>query len=833
MKERIQTALQKLFERHRVVFWYDAKRTLRSDYEALELPGIEKIELANNEFGVKYRILREEPEQRFLLFREGPQPPESENWLLDVQLAHAEFRTDQVALWLAELELPLELASLLEQYEEFFKSAKRREALGRVLEPHDGDRAIRMKMIGVCAGTDARLDAVLEALLQELAAKGTDRFALVQRCGLERFFWEQMERIFGYCTEETSLDDFVIELFKSCYAMGVRDEGARLCADALVFLKRWKDSRVYGCDFEVFAGRCADVLGLEQDLGTRDFRDLLEIDFFELIDRKILSELVKAVAARTLSHADVMQMVRRRRQSHWYHRCRDLYEAVDSAAMFFHLMGEVTLALHTMDEGVERYTKTWFRVDQVYRQFVHHTRRSGQASLMGDLAEQVENLYTNKFLLRLGDLWTDAVEHKGHWRVSALPMQSSFFADCVEPFLKRDKKVCVIISDAMRFEVGDELATRIRQEDRYSVELGAAMAVLPSYTQLGMAALLPHRELALMPNDSGTVLVDGMSSQGLQNREKILLQAHNSRAKALRAEDFMATKGDDCRQIFSDHDVLYIYHNRIDAMGDKRESEEKVFEAVEETLDELIKLIKKLTGANASNILVTADHGFLYQNRPLLESDFCAVEPVGAEVWIRDRRFVVGKGLKRQPGFITFAADDVGLVGELELQVPKSINRLRQKGSGSRFVHGGASLQEVVVPVLKINKKRQSDVSQVEVEILRGASTRITSGQLAVVLYQMQPVSDKLHARTLRAGLYTAGNEAISDSHEIPFDSASDNPRDRECAVRFVLSRKADEVNGQEVLLKLEERVPGTSQYREYKSLRYTLQLSFTRDFDF
>ena len=61
----------------------------------------------------------------------------------------------------------------------------------------------------------------------------------------------------------------------------------------------------------------------------------------------------------------------------------------------------------------------------------------------------------------------------------------------------------------------------------------------------------------------------------------------------------------------------------------------------------------------------------------------------------------------------------MGLDGDIEILIPKSINRLRLKGSGSRFVHGGASLQEVVIPVLRINKKRQSDIDAVEVEILR------------------------------------------------------------------------------------------------------------------
>ena len=292
-------------------------------------------------------------------------------------------------------------------------------------------------------------------------------------------------------------------------------------------------------------------------------------------------------------------------------------------------------------------------------------------------------------------------------------------------------------------------------------------------------------------------------------------------------------KGDDCRTLVREHDVIYVYHNRIDATGDKRDSEERVFEAVEETLSELIRLIKKLTGANVNNLLVTADHGFIYQNRAIDESDYAGVEVEGAQVLYRNRRFVIGQGLTESPGLHKFTAGQLGLGGVLEVQIPRSINRLRLKGSGSRFVHGGASLQELVIPVLRINKKRQSDVSAVEVEILRGANTMITSGQLAVIMYQTGPVTEKVQPRHLRAGIYTEAGELISDSHELTFDLSSENPRERELQVRFVLTRKADEANGQEVILRLEERHAGTSHFREYKSLRYLMRRSFTSDFDF
>ena len=95
-------------------------------------------------------------------------------------------------------------------------------------------------------------------------------------------------------------------------------------------------------------------------------------------------------------------------------------------------------------------------------------------------------------------------------------------------------------SDALRYEVGDEFLSLIRREDRFEASLEPALAMLPSYTQLGMAALLPNQELALEENESGTVLVDGQSSQGTANRIKILGQAVSKRATAIKAEELMA-----------------------------------------------------------------------------------------------------------------------------------------------------------------------------------------------------------------------------------------------------------------------------------------------------
>ena len=118
---------------------------------------------------------------------------------------------------------------------------------------------------------------------------------------------------------------------------------------------------------------------------------------------------------------------------------------------------------------------------------------------------------------------------------------------------------------------------------------------------------------------------------------------------------------------------------------------------------------------------------------------------------------------------MTLTAAQLGLLGDIEVQIPKSINRVKRPGAGSRFVHGGASLQEVVVPVVTVSKKRTTDTAPVAVELLQETQV-ITTGQLSVKLLQQDAVEGKVQPRTLRVGLYH-GDDLISNRPEFTFNS--------------------------------------------------------------
>ncbi|MAC82247.1 MAG: TIGR02687 family protein [Rhodobacteraceae bacterium] len=833
MSERIHAGLTRLFEEHRIVFWYDAARDMRSEFDAVDLAGVEKVEIANNEFGLKYRMLRQEPKQKFLVFKDGPEPAMTDNWLLDVQLATAVFKADQAAIWLSELGLPAQFETVVRDHMEFYRSGGRIEALKRLIRPADQKSDVLRRMLAVCVGAEGELDTVVEELLGQLAAKREDGLKLIERANLSDFFWTQIKNDYGYASDAPDFEDFAITLFQSSYLMAMGEDGA-LNGEARLMFQRWKNNRLGADAFGTLSAEYQDLLKIEADVKGRSLKALRPVDHFEATDRQIIRLLVEAMASQTVSASDVVKITRERRQSHWYAAYEDIYLAIAHAAEFQQSLAEANLTMSSPADGVKRYVTTWFKIDQAYRKFIHHMQRSGQASLLGALFESIENRYTTSFLLAVNDAWQDQIAKLDAWKVPGYAQQRDFYIDQAAEFrrLKTPQKVVVIVSDALRYEVAEECLREIRKLNRFDAELTPMISALPSYTQLGMAALLPNKDLAV--GGDGNVTSFGMPTQGTVNREKVLgMGRTGDRVKAMKADAFMGLRADDGKALFRDHDVLYLYHNRIDIEGDKLATEERVFEAAEDAIDDLTKLVRKLTSANFSNILITADHGFLYQHRELHETDFSVADPTGDEILFRNRRFMIGRGLNETAGMKKFAPEALGLAGDLHILIPNSINRLRVKGSGSRFVHGGATLQEVVIPVLRVGKRREEDIGKVEVQIVVTGRSLISSGQTAVTLYQVQPVSEKQQQRVLRAGIYAEDGTLISDEHILTFDYTSDNTREREMPIKFLLSRAADRFNNQDVFLKLQEQRGKTSHFDDYTSHRFQLRRGIATDFDF
>ncbi len=831
MEEQVAAALTRLFEDQRIVFWDDSQGEWADRLATLAPAGVIVAQIANDEFGWKYRMLRGEPRERFLVYRRV-RPEDTDNWLLDIELGAATFSPDPAAIWATELGLPADLAPVLKAHDELLRARARAERLKARLRGREDARGVRLAMLETAAGADGGLAGVLEALLAERATGRDEAERLIARSGLADFLWDEVRRAHGYQSSAPSVADYAVALFEAAWA---RATGVMSLTDeAWLFFRNWSANRHQAQAFEALSRDAEQALGIEEAAARQPLETLGDVLAFEAVDRQVIRLLAAAVAERTCPAAAVAAMLERRRKSHWWDRYCPLYDAIGHAAAFGDALAGMRFDMVSMADGVRRYATSWNRIDALYRRFTRSAQTAGQVGLTGPLSDAVEHAYVDGFLLKLGDAWQAHVDAAERWEAGDVPLQRHFYDEVVNDYRRRGLRVAVIVSDALRYEVAAELGDAVRRVDRFEAELSPMLGVLPSYTQLGMAALLPHRELAIRTDGSGLVLADGRPTAGLEARGQILAAGARTgdRTAALKAVTFMEMGKDDARSLVRDHDVLFLYHDRIDAIGDKTATEAQTFEACADTIDDIERLVRKLAGANATHMVVTADHGFLYQHRALGEGEYLSEAPAGAEILDRNRRFVVGTGLAGSHGLRHFSAAAIGLAGETEVLLPKSINRLRRQGSGSRFVHGGATLQEVVVPVLRVAKGRRSDVETVEVDVVSLPKT-VTSGQFSATLFQEAPVSDKVRPRRLRLGVWSDAGELLSETHELPFDRTDLDPRARETAIRFLLSKAADAQDGQEVSLRLEELHGDTSRWRIYRQARFRLRRAMSNDFDF
>ena len=834
---RIHESLDSALARKRVVLWYDPNGEWASEFDDYQPTAAEKLRVERNEFSVKVAISRAPLDQRFLLYLPSAKPPEPDNWLLDLLLAGHEFTADRASLDIQEAGLTLEFKELAQQHKAFFRSPVRTSKLKELLRPNDNEAAVRLKMLAVLAKQPPDIDKLLLHAFSQLEPANPDGDdpveALYGSQQLSGHFWKAVGEKFGYASPEPNLRDFAVGLFNSVSSIGPSGE---LLPHARVFLSIWKDSLSSRPAFEQWSDHLAGVLRVEEQLNDApESYEPDDDDSYELIERFVLSRLLQRFH-RGASDTELLETIRNRSSSCWLEKHQHGYRALEQAITFRGLLAKADLQVPSFEEGLQRYCNGWWRLDQAYRRCIFHARTYQQPGLLKPLRDWLEFQYVNNLLLPLTNRWSDQVAGLASWGSSTLPRQKEFHMRYVHAPLssKGLKRLFVVISDALRYEAARDFADRLNNQagKGWQAEVEALLGVLPSYTQLGMAALLPGVQLGLNPSDANA-LVDGQSAAGTENRDKLLKAYAKGRAKAIKAEDFLSlATSKEGAELTRGYDLIVIYHNCIDRIGDKRESEADTCQAVEQTFDELELILRKIASLKGSQAVITADHGFLFQQEPVDANDRAEFPPA-SELSFKNRRFALGRGIKASAGQKVFTAGELGLSGSWEAVFPLGLDRFPRSGSGSRFVHGGTSLQEVVVPVIKLKRERKDESRVVEAELLR-VPAKITTGKLSFGLFQLEAVEPKKRLPLqLRIGLYAKADGALLCPHRsVLLDSAAGEAREREQQVILELSNAAEAYNNQLLELRLEQMLDGVATPVPYKSVELKLQRPFGSDFD-
>src|SRR5699024_8275197 len=308
------------------------------------------------------------------------------------------------------------------------------------------------------------------------------------------------------------------------------------------------------------ASRASDALDVKTRIEHRDYRDLAKITIFEEIDRKVIVDLAAAVATQSVTPREVADIVRQRQHSLWSAKYTKLYDAIQSASELLAAIAALPHAIASAAVGLEKYQSDWFRIDQHYRWFTYAHQTADFQKPLEALKAEVDKQYANKYLYDFGGLCQQALETLSEWKAAVLAPQAKFFDRHVAPVVKDGRtKAVVIISDGMRYEIAEELASKSRSEHRPDASLSPVLGSPTSYTQRGMASLRPQSNLELDP-EGLPVLADGKPTNGTTNRDKIL---HAVKGHAITAAEVLAMPGSELRELYTKHQIFYVYHDRI------------------------------------------------------------------------------------------------------------------------------------------------------------------------------------------------------------------------------------------------------------------------------
>jgi uncharacterized protein (TIGR02687 family) len=828
--ETIANALRRIYDDkdEKIVIWYDDEGGFKERYDALELDGVEKIEADRNLFWIKYRIYYEAPQHKYLIYIPSPKPSPRDNWLLDISLSYYEFKADESSINIQEMGLDLRLKPVLDRYAKFFRNEKNKSALNALLETHDDDETLIKKMISVATGVkNDTLEDVLYMLIQEMLNDKVTKYKNLQKYELLDEFWKRVAKQTGYFSEDPSLMGLVIYLFDNRFRLCIKDAEYEGNKSASLFVNHWMQHVKYRETFKTLSKQIEKELQIkEHQLSHYTLEVLMECDTYEGIEQLIIQELSARLISGSVSISQLSSFIDLRKSKFWYSDFKNYYSALYWAAKFNFLKENASLKVKSIEQGIEAYTSQWYQFDYAYRKYLYAVSKCTNSGIFDMMTDEIEKFYANHYLLTLSEEWYDKLGELEQWKFQAAIDQKQFFAYHVAPQITDNKKLCIIISDALRYESGKELNERFLTEGSIRTDFSHMIASLPSYTQLGMASLLPHEKLSYKAGKF-EVYADDISTQGTANRTKIL-QKHVPESIAIQASEFLSMKKTEMRQYFKPYKLVYIYENSIDSRG-KPPTEDQVFEATEECFDRLTRLTKKIhNDLQWRNVFITADHGYLYEKTDVDESNFCKV-PRDDRWSDSNKRMAIGNDLEEASCVKMYNAEQLNIAGDTQFLIAKSMQRIRAKGGGSKFVHGGATLQEVIIPLIKVNRNTELKSRPVDFDVIR-SSSMITANIFPVTFLQKEPVAEKVLPQHIQVSIWSQEGELLSDVYDLIFDSKEKDPAKMHQKVTFRFSKDLTSLNGQSVYLKVMTKAQGTNDFNKElkeKQDQYTINISF------
>ena len=783
----------------RIVTWYDEDgenaEYLDDIKQALSDDGItaEIVIFDDNPLFVRYHVLHEVPEEHVIIYRATEQPSKKDNQLLDIEMANASdvFIPDESTLVLSSFGLPDSFRGVVKLNGRFFKSQKRQRDIKKLLpvsEPEDLQLAI---YAAVFDANDARLEQVLTAIFAKYRESREEYISLLKFVDTKALS-NLMSSYFGLPTLEIEqLDNLWDSVFISYFRSTVEEsvDFGRFKSFELpetshgnvrIFVRDLM--RIFPEEFTTFSAELNNKYGLDRLLADSELDEYIDSDAIAEIDDLVISKLIVLLS----NKEDITDLLRKREVGFYYTNRKADYRMLAAANNFRVTARRIITTVKSTDKdtAIANYANELYKVDTAYRHFNYYYDRTDKSDEYMGLAQQIEYLYGEEWMLKLAEKWEESNSDE-NWTATKYSMLSEFYSKYLSPHDDKKDRVFVIISDGLRYEVAKEIAEQPKLlATGGDISTNFALALLPSITPVGMAALLPHDKLEF---DGETVLADGMKTDA-SSRDKVLKTANKDNL-AIKFEDVRSMKKSEWKSFFSGKKYVYIYHDKIDITGEHDDM--ATFTASNDAIREITDLIADLhTTFSGVNVLVTADHGFFYETGTVEKR---RKMPKAVDADKQKARYAITAIPDKSA--MSYRLSDMFDGNTKYVNTPHSKVVFAKQGGVRRYYHGGALPQEVVVPIVNFKSSRTSTARDRVSITYVGISLKITNTITRLRFLQSEPVSADKVAGRYKVWFEDDGGAKISDEVTVIADSAEKDPTAREYQEKFVFAAREYSVN--------------------------------------
>ena len=828
IENRINSIFADSYNRQ-IIFWYDENQEFIEDIDNIQLNNAKLHILKENTLiQTKYLIEYEDKESNYLIYAPFTQPNDNDNYLADLVHYAVPFSADKIEMTAQSLNIPPEFYSLLKKYSSFWNAKSRVEAFNKFNITYN-ELNIKKAILAVLANQKT---VDFDYIVREVIINNFDEENKIIK-NFEKFnilddFWYFISRKFSFTEEKPTVSRLVRSLILNYTASSYQGSTPKSWDEYLVddknnasiFISEFMNNSNYSQYYDKIASILEPKLNITS-LGNVNIDSYVDCDSFERFDENIINHYIELLVENKVDLGnDFRDLLENRKKTHFYSKYENNYQVLKYANQFISLINEFRKSTipEEVEEIIDVYAHQWVYLDSYYRKFYYFYDKLEDTENLEDLRQLIENLYVNRFLSVINPKFTKKLLEKSISEID-IPKQWKFYKQNI-PASIRKHKTAVIISDAFRYGCAVELFSELEKDPTRTPEIKPMLSTIPSYTALGMASLLPNKEIVY---DGDTILVDGLKCKSTEERNNILNNYSND-VKAFSYENLDKLKSKEFKSEMKGINLAYIYHNKIDARGDHAPSENEVFNAAQETIDDMIILIKKLRDqGNFAKIYITADHGFIYKRDKLKEHDKVNLDSFSEK---KHKRFILSQNPLDIDGAVSIPMDYLGM--DTYVNVPIGADVFKAKGAGLNFVHGGASLEECIIPLLEVKAgKGAKNQRTVELQLI-STNNRITNHDIMLTFFQKENISENV--LPLEASIYFVDedNNKISGETIIFADKNSDSAEDREFKEHFRLLQKQYDKSKDYYLI-----IRDLKEYIEVERIPFTVDIAIQDDFDF